>query len=160
MKMKKTLIFPEPFHINNPTFEEQNDYMISSLYDEVAMEEVGTFVDVNKLEKSDYYNEIQRLIARKKPDWIIAAGESATTCLKLFEQKKILLNPSVTEADLEHVTEYAKTHTFGFFGASAEREFSYGLFQTLYPNTYWFVNVPELQLANIAEICKSIIENS
>ena len=91
--MKKVLIFPAPFHKSNPTFEEQNDYMISSLYDEVALEKLGCFIAVNKLNKSIYAQEIRRIITEQNPDWIIASGESATACINLHRQKKILVNP-------------------------------------------------------------------
>ena len=59
--MKKVLIFPKPFRIKNPTLDDQNSYMISSLIDEVEMKEVGNFVEVNTLQESDYAKEINRI---------------------------------------------------------------------------------------------------
>ena len=81
--MKRVLIFPAPFLIKAPTADKQNEYMFSLLRDEMAMEGIGDFIEVNTLNKSDYHEEIRKIIAERKPDWVIAAGESATACLSL-----------------------------------------------------------------------------
>ena len=91
--MKKVLIFPAPFLIKAPTTDQQNDYMYSLLRDEMAMEGIGDFIEVNALNKSDYCVDVRKIIAERKPDWIIAAGESATACIGLHGIKKILVNP-------------------------------------------------------------------
>ena len=109
--MKKVLIFPAPFLIKNPTTDQQNDYLFSLLMEEMAMEGIGDFIEVNTLNKSDYHEEIRKIIAERKPDWVIAAGESATACLSLHGQKKILVNPIATFDDLNNVPEFARQHT-------------------------------------------------
>ena len=155
--MKKVLIFPAPLLIKEITADQQNDYMFSLLKDEMALEGIGDFIEVNTLNKSDYCEEVRRMIAEQKPDWVIASGESATACIGLYGQKKILVNPIVTFDDLNNVPEYARLHTYGFFGALPEQEKSYELFQTVYPNVSWFVNAPNLQLIDIKDIIHSII---
>ena len=155
--MKKVLIFPAPFLIKNPTADQQNDYLFSSLKDEIAMEGIGHFIEVNDLNKSDYGQEIRKIIAGGTPDWVIAAGESATACLNLHEQKKILINPTVTPHDCVNVPEFACLHTYGFFGALPEQQRSYELFQTVYPYASWFVNAPNLQFIDIKDIIHDII---
>lgn len=60
--MKRVLIFPEPFRIKNPTLDDQNSYMISSLIDEVEMKEIGDSVEVNTLQESDYAKEIRHIV--------------------------------------------------------------------------------------------------
>ena len=157
--MTKVLIFPAPFRAENPTYEEQNDYMVSSLYDEVAMKNLGCFIEVNKLDKSIYAREIRRIITEQQPEWIIASGESATACINLYRQKKILVNPTVTPDDLVNVPEYARQHTYAFFGALEEQEKNYELFQTVYPNVVWYGNVPDLRLFYIKDISIDIVSN-
>ncbi|MDE6822440.1 hypothetical protein [Bacteroides acidifaciens] len=157
--MKKVLIFPKTFRIKNPTLDDQNSYMISSLIDEAEMREVGNLVEVNTLQELDYAKEIHRIVAKQKPDWVIASGESATACIGLHGQKKILINPTVTFDDLNNVPEYVRQHTYGFFGALPEQEKSYELFQTVYPNAAWYVNVPELQLVYIKDVSIAIIND-
>ena len=115
--MKKVLIFPTPFLINAPTPDQQTEYMISLLKDEIAMDGIGDFIEVNAMDKSDYREEVRKIIAERQPDWVIAAGESATACLSLHRIKKILVNPIATFEDLNNVPEYARLHTYGFFGA-------------------------------------------
>ena len=111
--MKKVLIFPAPFLIKAPTVDKQNDYLFSLLRDEMAMEGIGDFIEVNALNKENYCEEVRRIIAERKPDWVIAAGESATACIGLHGIKKMLVNPIVTFDDLNNVPEYARQHTYG-----------------------------------------------
>ena len=155
--MKKVLIFLAPFLIKIPTVDQQNEYMISSLKDEMAMEGIGDFVEVNALNKSGYCKEVRKIIAEQKPDWVIASGESATACLCLHGQKKVLVNPIVSCNDLNDVPEYARQHTYGFFGALPLQQKSYELFQFVYPNVAWFVNAPDLCLIDIKDIIYDIV---
>lgn len=153
------LIFPEPFRVKNPTLDVQNSYMISSVINEIEMRGIGRFVEVNALQESDYVQEIHRIIAKEKPDWVIASGESATACIHLHKQKKILINPVVTFHDLNHVPEYASRHTYGFFGAKPGQKKSYELFQTVYPHSAWHFNTSDLQPADIKDITITIINS-
>ena len=157
--MKKVLIFPAPFLLKSQTSDQQNEYMISMLKDKMAMEGIGDFIEVNALNKSYYCKEVRKIIADQKPDWVIASGESATACISLHQQKKILINPFVKWGDLNNVPDYARLHTYGFFGALPEQEKSYELFQTVYPNVSWFVNAPNLCLIYIKDISTEIIKD-
>ena len=155
--MKKVLIFPAPLLIKEITADQQNDYMFSLLKDEMALEWIGDFIEVNALNKSDYCEEVRRMIAEQKPDWVIASGESATACISFHGQKKILVNPVVTFDDLNNVSEYARLHTYGFFGALPLQQKSYEMFQTVYPNVAWYINAPNLILIDIKDIIYGII---
>lgn len=157
--MKKVLIFPAPFLINAPTPDQQTEYMISLLKDEIAMDGIGDFIEVNAMDKSDYREEVRKIIAERQPDWVIAAGESANACLSLHRIKKILVNPIATFEDLNNVPEYACLHTYGFFGALPQQQKSYELFQTVYPNVAWYVNAPDLSLIDIKDIIYGIINS-
>ena len=157
--MKKVLIFPAPFLIKNPTADQQTEYMISLLMEEMAMEGIGDFIEVNALNKSNYYEDVRKIIAERKPDWVIAAGESATACIDLHGIKKILVNPIVTFDDLNNVPGYARQHTYGFFGALPQQQKSYELFQSVYPNATWYVNAPNLSLIDIKDISILIISD-
>ena len=137
--MKKVLIFPAPFLIKAPTVDKQNDYLFSLLRDEMAMEGIGDFIEVNALNKENYCEDVRKIIAERKPDWVIAAGESATACIGLHGIKKILVNPIVTFDDLNNVPEYE-------------------LFQSVYPNVAWYINVPNLNLIDIKEIIYDIVD--
>ena len=153
--MKKVLIFPAPFLIKNPTADQQTEYMISLLMEEMAMEGIGDFIEVNALNKSNYYEDVRKIIAERKPDWV----ESATACIGLHGIKKILVNPIVTFDDLNNVPGYARQHTYGFFGALPQQQKSYELFQSVYPNAAWYVNAPNLSLIDIKDISILIISD-
>lgn len=155
--MKRVLIFLKPFSIKNPTIDEQNSYLISLWADKAAMGKIGDFVDVNALQKLNYEKEVRRVVAEQKPYWIIAAEESATACLNLYCQRKILINPTVTFNDLNHVPEYAHRYTFGFFDTSPGKEKSYELFQTVYPNSTLYLGISELRFADIKNIIHEIV---
>lgn len=117
-----------------------------------AMMDIGDFIEVNALNKSDYHEEIRKIIAEWKPDWVIAAGESATVCLSVHGQKKIQVNPIVTFDEFNNVPEYILLHTYVFFGALPQQQKSYEMFQAVYPNVTWYINVPNLNLINIKDI--------
>ncbi len=155
--MKKVLIFPAPFLEKNPTADQQNNYLFSLLKDETAMRDIGDFIEVDALNKSDYYKEVRKIIAERKPDWVITSEESATACIGFHGQKKILVNPTVTFDDLNNVPEYARQYTYGFFGALPEQQRGYELFQSVYPNVVWFVNAPDLSLIDIKDIIYDIV---
>ena len=61
--------------------------------------------------------------------------------------------------DLNNVPDYARQHTYGFFGALPEQEKSYELFQAVYPNASWFVNIPNLSLIDVKDIIRGIINS-
>ena len=157
--MNKILIFPEPFRIKNPTCDEQNSYLIPLWMDESAMNGIDSFVEVNTLQEADYGKEIRRIITEHNPNWVIALGEPATACINLYRQKKILVNPTVTFNNLNNVPEYARQHTFGFFSALPKQEKSYELFQTVYPNTAWYLNVSKLRLIDIKDVVLEIVNS-
>lgn len=158
--MKNVLIFPAPFLMNNPTSDEQTAHIISSTIDEVSMMEIGTVIEVDGLDKTIYAQEIRGLIKEQKPDWVIASGESATACINLYHQKKILVNPTLTTNDLNNVPEYTRWNTYGFFGALPEQEKSYELFQCVYPHAAWFINKLDLGLIDIKDITVKIINEN
>lgn len=66
---------------------------------------------------------------------------------------------TLQEADYGNVPEYARQHTFGFFGALPKQEKRYELFQTVYPNTTWYLNVSELRLIDIKDIVLEIVNS-
>ena len=133
--------------------------MISLLMEEMAMEGIGDFIEVNALNKSNYHEDVRKIIAKRKPDWVIAAGESATACIGLHGIKKLLVNPIVTFDDLNNIPEYARQHTYGFFGALPQQQKSYELFQSVYPNAAWYVNAPNLRLIDIKDISVCFISD-
>ena len=148
--MEKVFVFPDSFGIKDSTADKR----YACLKDKEAATGIGEFIEIHE---SD--SEISKIITMRKPDWVVAVGASATACLTLHGQKKILINPVVTENDLNNVTEYAREHTYGFFGALPEQEKSYELFQIIYPNASWFVNAPCLSIMNIKDIILEIIGN-
>lgn len=157
--MKKVLIFQEPFRIEHPTSDDQLGYIMTETINQAKCIDLGEFIEVNDLPKEGYAQALRRIIADRKPAWVIAAGESATSCLNLHRQPKILINPKVTFNDLNNVPERARKITWGFFDASPDNEHSYELFQTVYPNSAWYLKTPHLQPADLANLIKTIIND-
>lgn len=65
----------------------------------------------------------------------------------------------MTFDDLNNVLEFARQHTYGFFGALPEQERNYEVFQTVYPNVAWYLNIPDLGLIHIKDIAVAIIND-
>ena len=155
-KSKKTLIFLKKFNIKNPSLDEQNAFMMTEIMNEVECKDLGTFITNEVLYDKDLETFIPEKVKSEKPEWIVAVDGSASVALKLKWQKKILINPKVTFDDLNNVPEFARRHTFGFFDQNHEED--YNRFQSVYPNSAWYINLKDMSLFDIKDIAKGIIE--
>ena len=88
---KQTLIFLKPFTIKNPTLDEQNEFILLEIVNEVECAQLGTIYNNDKLYGKGLYEFINKEARRLKPEWIVAEGESATVALAIKKQKKILI---------------------------------------------------------------------
>ena len=152
----KTLIFLRKFNIKNPTLDEQNAFMMTEIMDEVECQDLGIFFTNEILYDKDLKTFIPEKVKSEDPEWIIAVDDSATVALKLKRQKKILINPKVSFDDLNNVPEFARQYTYGFFDKKHEED--YKRFQSVYPNSAWYINLKDMSLFDIKDIAKGIIE--
>lgn len=152
----KTLIFLKPFTIKNPTLDEQNDFMMREIVNEVECADLGQIYTNEQLHGKDIAEFINQTIAEHHPEWIVAEGVCATAALKLKNQKKVILNPKVSFEDLNNVPEHTRQNTFGFFDDRHEQD--YERFQSVYPHAAWFPQDDDLTLFTIKEAVQSIIE--
>ena len=155
-KKDKTLIFLRKFNIKNPTLDEQNAFMMTEIMDEVECKDLGIFFTNEILYDKDLKTFIPEKVKSESPEWIIAVDDSATVALKLQRQKKILINPKVSFDDLNNVLEFARQFTYGFFDQRHEED--YNRFQSVYPNSAWYLNLKDMSLFDIKDIAKGIIE--
>ncbi len=153
---RKNVIFLKPFTLNNPTLEEQNDFMMRQIVNEMECAELGSIYSNDELYGKDITEFISGKVEALRPEWIIAEGECATVVLKMRNQKKILINPKVTTDDLNNVAEQTRQNTFGFFDDRHEQD--YERFQSVYPNAAWFAEDDNLALFTIKEVVQEIIE--
>lgn len=152
----KTLIFLKPFTIKNPTLDEQNNFMMREIVNEVECADLGKFYTNEQMHGKYIAEVISRAVAEHQLEWIVAEGECATAALKLKNQKKVLLNPKVSFEDLNNVPEHTRQNTFGFFEDRHEQD--YERFQSVYPHSAWFPQDDDLTLFTIKEAVQSIIE--
>ena len=152
------LIFLKKFNIKNPTLDDQNAFMMTEIRDEVECKNLGTFITNEVLYNKDLETFIPEKVKSENPDWIIALDNSATVALKLKRQKKILINPKVSFDDLNNVPEFARQYTYGFFDQDHEED--YNRFQSVYPNSAWYLNLKDMSLFDIKDIAKGIIEEN
>ena len=157
-KPKRTLIFLRKFNIKNPTLDEQNAFMMTEIMDEVECKDLGTFFTNEVLYDKNLETFIPETIKIVNPEWVIAVDDSATIALKLKRQKKILINPKVSFDDLNNVPEFARQYTYGFFDQNHEED--YNKFQSVYPNSAWYLNLKDMSLFDIKYIAKGIIEEN
>ena len=155
-KPKRTLIFLRKFNIKNPTLDEQNAFMMTEIMDEVECKDLGTFITNEVLYDKDLITFIPETVKSENPEWVIAVEDSATIVLRLKRQKKILINPKVSFDDLNNVPEFARQYTYGFFDQRHEED--YNRFQSVYPNSVWYLNLKDMSLFDIKDIAKSIIK--
>lgn len=151
----KNFVFLQPFSINNPTLDEQNDFMMNEVFTEVECASLGEMYDNDELYGKDLESFIPQEVSIKRPDWVIAVGKCAAVALGIRRQKKVLLNPRVSYEYLNNVTEFDRENTYGFFDDLHEQD--YERFQSVFPHAMWFPQDDNLTLFTIKEVVEEII---
>lgn len=152
---EQALVFLNPFSIKNPTLDEQNDFMMTEIVNEVECANLGKIYNNDMLHGRDFATFIPEQIRENKPQWVVAVGQCATIALGIRNQKKVLLNPKVSYDHLNNVSEFDREHTYGFFDDRHEQD--YERFQTVFPHAAWFPQNDDLTLFTIKEIVEEII---
>lgn len=151
----KNFVFLEPFRIERPTREEQNDFMMREIVNQVECADFGKFYTNNELYDKVLTEFIPQVVKDERPDWVIAEGECATVALGMKRRKKVLINPKVSFDSLNNVPDSARRNTYGFFDARHESD--YERFQSVYPNAALYAQTDELTLFMIKDIVEAII---
>ena len=155
MEKYKTLVFLRPFTLKNPTLDQQNDFMIREIVNELECNIAGKFYTNDDLYGKDINIFIRAEIEKYKPEWVVAENESATVVLCLRNQKKILINPSVTYEDLNNVSEFSRENTWGFF--DQDHEGDYERFTTVFPNVAFFPRQYDISLYTVKDFINLIL---
>ena len=152
---EQALVFLKPFSIKNPTLDEQNNFMMTEIVNEVECANLGKIYNNDMLHGRDLATFIPEQIRENKPQWVVAVSQCATIALNIRNQKKVLLNPKVSYDHLNNVSEFDREHTYGFFDDRHEQD--YERFQTVFPHAAWFPQDEALTLSTIKEIVEEII---
>ena len=125
---EQALVFLKPFSIKNPTLDEQNNFMMTEIVNEVECANLGKIYNNDMLHGRDLATFIPEQIRENKPQWVVAVSQCATIALNIRNQKKVLLNPKVSYDHLNNVSEFDREHTYGFFDDRHEQDYAtYGL---------------------------------
>lgn len=152
---EQALVFLKPFSIKNPTLDEQNDFMMTEIVNEVECANLGKIYNNDMLHGQDLATFIPEQVRENKPQWVVAVGQCATVVLGIRNQKKVLLNPKISYDHLNNVSEFDREHTYGFF--DDRHELGYERFQTVFPHAAWFPQDNDLTLFTIKEMVEEII---
>lgn len=153
---RKTLIFLKPFNLENPSWDQQNDFMLRENVNMVECADLGKIYNNEDLYGNDITEFISQKLEEQRPEWVVAEGDCATLALKMKRQKKILLNPKVSTDNLNNVMENTRQNTYGFFDQLHEHD--YERFLSVYPHSALFPEDNNLSLFTIKEIVQEIIE--
>lgn len=130
--IQDNLIFLKPFTNKRPTLDQQNRFLAIELIIETECAHLGRIYNNAELHGKNLASFIPDNIHKASPEWVIADGECATVALAMHDQKKILINPKVTDQDLDSVPDFALENTYAYFDLGHERD--YERMQTVYPN--------------------------
>lgn len=120
---EQALVFLKPFSIKNPTLDEQNDFMMTEIVNEVECANLGKIYNNDMLHGQDLATFIPEQIKENHPQWVVAVGQCATVALGIRNKKKVLLNPKVSYDHLNNVSEFDREHTYGFFDDRHEQDY-------------------------------------
>lgn len=154
----KTLIFLNPFTIENPTLEQQTDFLYEDLMASSALGKLGKMYDYKELPKTkeELRAFIEGKIMEEKPQWVVATDLSASVLAGIKIPNRILVNPAITFDDLNNVPEHGSQTTHGFFDQS--HEVDYERFCSVYPSAMLSL-APEMDYERITPIIEGIIND-
>ena len=150
------LIFLHKYDLINPTMDDKNGFMMTEIANELECQDLGKIYNNDVLFDHDLAKFIPEEVAKHCPLWVIAVANSATVSQHLKYQRKILINPIVEFDDLNNISEFDRSYTYGFFDKSHEED--YERFQSVYPNSVWYCTFNSIYLFTIKDIVKDIIE--
>ena len=155
----KTIIFLNPFTTENPTPEEQTDFLYEDMKASSALGQFGQVYDYKTLPKTEEELKvyINGKIREDKPEWIIADGLSACVLAVIKIPNRILINPAISFDDLNNVPEKVRQTTHGFFDESHEAD--YERFCSVYPSAMLSL-APDMDYDRIAPIIEGIINDN
>ena len=152
----KTLIFLNPFTFENPSREQQTEFLYESMMASSALGKLGKVYDYKELPKTE--DELRAFIEGKireeKPQWVVATDLSASVLAGMKIPNRILINPAIIFNDLNNVPEDVRQTTHGFFDQSHEAD--YERFCSVYPSAMLSL-APEMDYDRIAPIIEGII---
>ena len=153
---KKVLIFLPFADQKNFREDEHPDFMITQLSISTLVQEMGKVYNYQVIPRKNVKEFIQKKIEELSPDWIIAAGNSATALLELKLPNSILINPKVNTEFIKEVPKELKDSSFGYFGMDFEKD--YEIFQSFYPNSAWYP-AAEISILSLKSMIETIINN-
>lgn len=154
--MSMNLIFLCKFDLIHPTMDDKNSFMMAQIANELDCRDLGKIYTNEDLYDHDLAKFIPEEVEKHRPLWVIAVGNSASIAQKLKFRRKILINPVVGIEDLNNISEFDRTYTYGFFDKAHEKD--YNRFQTVYPNVFWYMNTNTIFLFTIKDIIREIIK--
>lgn len=153
----KTLIFLNPFTVENPSREQQTDFLYENMEPTSALGKLGKVYDYRELPKME--EELKAFIKGKvieeKPQWVVATDLSASVLAGIKIPNRILINPRISFDDLNNVPEHDLQTTHGFFDQSHEAD--YERFGSVYPSAMLSL-APDMDYDRIDPIIQGIMD--
>ena len=153
----KTLIFLNPFIVENPTREQQTDFLYENMEATSALGIFGEIFDYKELPKTEEELKvfIEGKVIEEKPQWVIAADLSASVLAGIKIPNRILINPSISFDDLNNVPDHVRQTTHGFFDQSHETD--YERFCSVYPSAMLSL-APEIDYDQFVPLIQGIMD--
>lgn len=153
---QKNLVFLNPFIVENPTREQQTEFLYENMLASSALGKSGKVYDYRELPKTEEELKtfIEAKIMEEKPLWVVATDLSASVLAGIKIPNRILINPAISFDDLNNVPEHVRQTTHGFFDQSHESD--YEPFGSVYPSAMLSLAL-EMDFDRIAPIIKGLL---
>lgn len=149
------LIFLDYWDNANPTSEAQMGFMFLQMDNEMDAADLGSVYTNESFYQKDPREVILTAIDKHHPRWVIGLENSATLLLEYRRQKKMLINPHVTEADLQEVSPEAIENTYAFFSSACEVD--YERYCKVYQNVAYYPASRILTIGELLPVIETIV---
>lgn len=152
------LIFLDYWDNDSPTRDAQLGFQFAQLDNEADASELGEVYTNDFFYQKNPAEAVRQEIEQRHPRWVIGLENSATLLMPYRNLKRILINPTISEADLEGITAETIANTYAFFSSAYQAD--YERYSTAYQNVAYYPATRILFVDDVLPAIQAIIDEN
>lgn len=149
------LIFLDYWDNDSPTRDAQLGFQFAQMDNEADASELGEVYTNEFFYQKNPAEAVREEIERRHPQWVIGLENSATLLMPYRHLKRILINPTISDGDLDGATAETVVNTYAFFSSAYEAD--YERYTTVYQNAAYYPATRILFIDDVLSAIQAII---